>query len=106
MSESAMPDGPFEAMGRPIGEAGRRAAQELLDGLLALTRAEVAEIVDALADSLEENEPAVAFTSCKKWLGNDVTLHYRLIATLLAYADMSSEQVRGGKGTEDLVETW
>jgi hypothetical protein len=86
---------PFEAMGRPISSDGRQAAVVLL---LDLGRSfeNAVSSSDQVAKALERNEPELAFSVCRTFLGDDVTLHYRLVALLLTHANMAASQTRGG----------
>lgn len=100
---TTVPTGPFEAMGRPISTDGRQAVIALL---MELERDMQTAMVtaDQVAVALEANEPKVAFTACRTFLGaSDVTLHYRVICTLLANANADAPQQRGGQGLEALI---
>lgn len=91
-------DGPFEAMGRPIPRSDP--AVETIMEVRDLPYWQARQIAREICRPLEANEPKDAFAACKRLLGDDVTLHYRVIATLLAHADMTAAQKRGGVGME------
>lgn len=97
------PSDPFEAMGRPVTREGRQAGILLLIELgYSIEAAHAA--VDQVADALERNEPELAMRECRTFTRReDVTLHYRLIATLLARANADAPQQRGGRGQDALV---
>jgi hypothetical protein len=90
-------------MGRPISNEGSDAAGAALMEVGTSPRQAVT-IVDQIACHLEANEPAAAFSACKRLIGDDVTLHYRIVAVLLAHADADAPQARGGVGQEAVAE--
>lgn len=104
MNGVTTPTDPMDAMGRAIPPAAK---QEVIGTLVTemgrdLTTAMVA--VDQIAANLEQNEPERAFAACRVYLGSsDVTLHFRVIAELLARADGDAPQQRGGQGLEALA---
>lgn len=95
---------PLDAMGHPIDPDGR---QEVIRLLMDLDRDMQTAMIaaDQVAVALEANEPKLAFVACRTFLGaSDVTLHFRVVATLLAHANAETPQQRGGQGLEALVE--
>lgn len=101
---ATIPADPFSAMGHPITSKGRQAGILLLIELgYSIEAAHAA--TDQVASALERNDSELAFRECRTFTRReDVTLHYRLIATLLTHANMQTAQTRGGKSVEAVIE--